>query len=122
MAEPSELSSAQLHTLRHMLGINTPDDRAPKETRNYYCANPGDAELNRLMAMGAVRMYRKDSYEWFTCTEAGKLAAMQSHRAIRRTKSQRVYSKFLDVKDCWPDITFRKFLTDPELAETRRSA
>src|SRR5688572_23336647 len=33
------LTSEQLDTLRHMLGINTPHDRQPKPYRDYYCAN-----------------------------------------------------------------------------------
>lgn len=117
------LTPDQLDILRHMLGINTPDDRSPKPYRDYYCANTGDANLHELQRVGAVRLYRTiDSYEWFCCTDAGRAAAMASHRTIRRSKARRVYSKFLDLRECWPDLTFREFLTNPELRETRLSA
>lgn len=120
------LSPNQLHTLRHMLGINTPDDRLPKPHRDYAAVTPGDPEFLALEALGAVECYRKAGgafqYDYYRCTDAGRAAAMASHRTIRRTKSQRVYSKFLDVRDAIGDLTFKEFLTQPEFMETRRSA
>ena len=116
------LTAEQLRTLRHMLGIDDPYMRIPKPWRDYYCANIGNKELHELQRLGAVRLYRSDRYEWFTTTEAGRAAAVASHRTIRKSKGARVYSKFLDVRDCWPDLTFHQFLTDPELRETRRMA
>lgn len=118
-----DLSPEQLDTLRHMLGINTPDDREPKPYRDYYCANRDDPKLKALANAGAVRLYsQRDSYDWYCCTDAGRVAAMRSHRTIRRTKGQRIYSRFLDVSDCCPDLTFRQFLTDAEFAQIRREA
>lgn len=117
------LTFQQLNTLRHMLGINTPDDAQPKPYRNYYCANPGDPMLVELVRLGAAEIYSaRDGYEWYRCTDAGRAAAMASHKTICRTKSQRVYSKFLDVRDALGDITFRDFLTNPQFAESRRQA
>lgn len=117
------LTACQLDTLRHMLGINTPDDREPKPYRDYYCANRDDPKLKALAELGAVRLYsQRDSYDWYCCTPAGRAAAIRSHRTIRRTKAQRLYSKFLDVKDCCPDLTFKQFLTEPDFADTRRRA
>lgn len=116
-------TAEQLDTLRHMLGINTPDDRVPKPYRNYYCANRDDPELRLLADLGAVRLYSQHgNYDWYCCTDEGRAAAMRSHRTIRRTKAQRIYSKFLDVRDCCPDVTFKQFLTEPDFAETRRNA
>ncbi len=115
-----QLSDEQLRTLRHMLGIDDPWLRRPEPTRDYYCANPGNAELHWLQSLGMVRLYRvSDSYEWFTTTDAGRATAMASHKAIRKSKGARLYSRFLDVRDAWPDLTFKQFLTDPELRETR---
>ena len=37
-----KLTDDQLDTLRHMLGINTPNDRIPRPYRNYYCADKGE--------------------------------------------------------------------------------
>ena len=116
------LSDDQLQTLRHMLGIDDPQMREPKPYRDYYCANPGDQKMRALLDAGAVVMYRRDSYEWFTCTELGREAAIRSHKTIRAPKASRVYSRFLDVSDVCPDLTFKQFLTDPDFAETRRLA
>lgn len=120
------LTKDQLHTLRHMLGINTPDDRIPKPYRNYAAVPPGDNEFAELAALGAVICYRRaggpgSRYDYFQCTDAGRAAAMKSHRTIRNSRSKRMYSKFLDISDCCADLTFREFLTSPEFAETRRS-
>lgn len=113
----------QLQTLRHMLGIDDPHMPKPKPWRDYFCANPGDEKMRALAALGAVEMYAvRDRYEWFQTTDAGRAAAMASHKTIRLSKSSRVYSKFLDVRDCFSDLTFKEFLTDPHFAETRRSA
>lgn len=119
-----ELSAEQLHTLRHMLGINTPDDRAPRPYRDYYCAAAGDKEMAEMAAIGAVELLPNAFWtgDYYVCTPAGRAAAMASHRTIRHTKAQRVYSKFLDVKDALGDLTFREFLTEPEFAQTRREA
>lgn len=120
-----DLTDDQLDTLRHMLGINTPDDRVPRPYRDYAAVNAGDAEFAELARIGAVERYTPrvaSQYDYYRCTEAGRAAAMASHRTIRRTKAQRVYSKFLDVKECLQDLTFREFLTDSEFAETRRDA
>lgn len=118
-----ELTHEQLDTLRHMLGINDPWHSEPKPYRDYYCANPGDENMRELLRLGAVELYStRDSYEWFKTTPAGRGAAMESYKAIRKTKSARVYSKFLDARDVWPDLTFREFITRPMFAETRRAA
>jgi hypothetical protein len=121
------LTAGQLDTLRHMLGINTPNDRAPNPYRNYYAANPGDTEMAALAALGMVECYLfKTSdhfpgpcYDYFRCTEAGQLAAMRSHRTIRRSRASRRYSRFLDIRDVYPDLTFSEFLTDDRFAEAR---
>ena len=39
-----ELTTDQLQTLRHMLGIDKPDERAPEPYRDHYCASRGDAD------------------------------------------------------------------------------
>lgn len=122
------LTDDQLHTLRHMLGINTPNDRMPRPYRNYAAVNPGDAEFAELERLGAVECYRRAGtvsgfeYDYFRCTEAGELAARRSHRKIRRTKSQRVYAKYLDISDVFPDLTFGEFLKLPEFSDSRREA
>jgi hypothetical protein len=118
-----ELSAEQLDILRHMLGINDPWHKQPKPYRNHYCANKGDPALLELHRLRAVRsLGERDDYEYFACTEAGELAAIRSYKTIRYTKSQRVYRKFLDISDCYSDLTFKRFLTDPHFKEARADA
>ena len=119
-----KLTNNQLHTLRHMLGINTPNDRVPKPYRDYAAVSPGDAEFLELERLGAVERYTVSlgEYTYFRCTEAGKLAAMRSHRAIRKGKPQRRYSVYLDICDSYQDLTFKDFLTNPKFKEARDNA
>jgi len=115
-------TAEQLRILRHMLGINTPNDAKPKPYRDYYCAPSGDKALLELAEMGLVEMYRQDRQDWYTTTRKGRKLAMDSHASIRKTKAQRVYSTFLNVRDAFPDLTFRDFITEPQFADTRRAA
>lgn len=120
------LTDDQLRTLRHMLGIDDPNLREPKPYRNYYAACPGDPEMIALAEVGAVCLTSRPRpgfpYDCYACTEAGESAARMSHRSIRRTKSQRTYSKYLDLSDVFQDLTFREFLTLPEFADARKGA
>jgi len=117
-----QLRDDQLEALRHMLGIDDPSVKEPKSYRNYYCACKNDSLMNGLRHLGFVRLYRvTDDYDYFTATETGIAAAHASHKKIRWPKAKRMYHKFLDLSDCWPDLTFRQFLTDPELLEIRRA-
>lgn len=125
MSEQAQgLSPEQLDTLRHMLGINTPNHREPKPYRHYYCAAAGDRKLAELARLGAVELVPNAlwSGDYYVCTPAGRAAAIASHRTIRRSKGSRVYSKFLGIRDAFNDLTFREFLTDPRFADARRSA
>ena len=119
------LSSKQLHTLRHMLGINTPDDRVPKPYRNYAAVSPGDKEFVELERQGAVEEYRVrggSEYSWYQCTKEGRCTAMESHKSIRKTKAQRRYSMYLVMTDIYPELTFKDFLTHPDFSTARREA
>ena len=120
-----KLTKDQLDILRHMLGINTPWDRAPKPNRNYAAVTPGDSEFVELEQLGVVEKYRAiiaGEYDWYRCTEEGKLAAMRSHKDIRYKKSQRRYAAYLDMADVFPDLTFKDFLTHPDFKEARDGA
>ena len=106
-----------------MLGIDDPYLPKPESWRDYYCANPGDKQMAALVELGAVELYStRDRYEWFRTTAAGRAAAFASFKTIRKSKSARVYAKFLNICDCYPDLTFKKFITDQQFAEYRRSA
>jgi hypothetical protein len=120
------LTKDQLHTLRHMLGINTPDDRIPKPYRNYAAVNPGDPDFLELEKLGVIKKCASakpgvTEYDYYRCTDEGRLAAMRSHRDIRKPKSSRRYSMYLDISDLYPDLTFKEFLTDPYFKDLRNN-
>ena len=122
--ETIELTEKQLHTLRHMLGINKPADRVPKPYRNYAAVAPGNEEYVELARLGVVELYEcsNKDYDYYQCTDQGKLLAMRSHRNIRYTRGKRRYRVFLDIRDAFQDLSFREFLTDPEFAQARAEA
>jgi hypothetical protein len=120
------LTDEQLDTLRHMLGINDPSQRAPVPYRNHYAANPGDPKLVELERLGMVELCRRAGgafeYDFYRCTDAGQTAARRSHRTIRHPKARRVYHRFLEISDAYSDLTFKEFLTLPRFAQARREA
>ena len=118
------LSVKNEHTkiLRHMLGIDIVGVKNPKEYRDYYCANPGNAILHEMESLYLVKMYsERDGYQWFTTTDLGKAIAKESQRKIMLPKKKRMYLRFLNVADCCPDLTFREFLMDDDYADIRKS-
>ncbi|MBI4695513.1 MAG: hypothetical protein HY749_15965 [Gammaproteobacteria bacterium] len=123
---PPIATEDQLHTLRHMLGINTPYARRPAPYRNYAAVNPGDPEFAELERMGLVERYRESgpgfSYDWYRTTPRGYNLAMASRKSIREPLGTRRYAKFLDLRESFPDMTFREFLTNPDFAEARERA
>ena len=121
--DTDEINQKQLSTLRHMLGINDPTVKTPKPYRNYAAVSPGDEEFKELHSLGLVRFvgYRGD-YDYYSCTELGKLLAEKSHKDIRYKKSKRVYIKYLSVSDACPELSFKSFLTDPKFARYRKEA
>ena len=121
-----QLTPEQLKTLRHMLGINTPEDREPKPHRNYAAVYPGNPEYIELEMIGAIKWYGKQPWpgglDYYCCTDEGKSAAIKSHRDIRYSRSKRRYIKYLHISDCFSGLTFKEFLTDPMFKDARESA
>lgn len=118
-----DLTDPQLRILRHMLGIDDRCQKHPECARDYYCANPGDAELVALERAGAVNRYRfSESYWWYATTPAGRTAAIKSFYARRASRDERRYLSYLSARDCFSGLTFKQFLTQPRFAETRRDA
>jgi hypothetical protein len=121
--DTDELNKKQLSTLRHMLGINDPTVKIPTPWRNYAAVSPDDKEFKELHSLGLVKFDgHHGSYDYYSCTELGRLFAVKSHKDIRYKKSRRVYIKYLSVADANPDLTFKEFLTDPEFAKYRHEA
>jgi hypothetical protein len=118
-----DLTDKQLHTLRHMLGINDPVKR-PEPYRNYAAVNPDDPEYLELERLGMVVNKGKSpfgQYDLYVCTEDGKTTVIKSHQMIRFPKARRRYIAFLNTRDCCPDLTFREFLVSPEYKEIREA-
>lgn len=114
-----DLNPEQLRVLRHMLGIDRPEMDVPKPYRDYYCASSCDPTMSELARLGAVRLYdARSDCEWYTCTPEGRAAAIASHKTIRYSAAKRRYHRYLDIRDCRPDLTFRQFLTDPRYRAT----
>jgi hypothetical protein len=117
------LDNKQLDTLRHMLGINTPRDRVPVPNRNYAAVVPGDPEFLVLAELGAIeKAGRQYTLDYYQCTDTGRHVALASHRQIRYTKAKRIYCRFLSARDCFPDLTFKAFLTSSQFAQSRAEA
>lgn len=118
------VSVEHLDMLRHMLGINDPAKRRPEPYRNYAAVEPGNPRFLAMEAAGLVERYKQagpvSPYDYYRCTETGRLAAMRSFRGIQYNPKRRRYLAFLDLRDCRPDVTFREFLTESEYAEARR--
>ena len=119
-----QLTEKQLHTLRHMLGINKPADRVPKPYRNYAAVAPGNEEYVELARLGMVELYQcsNTDYDYYRCTDEGKITAMRSHRNIRHATAKRRYICYLGIRDCFQDLSFREFLMSPEFAQARGEA
>lgn len=117
----------QLDMLRHMLGINDPSKRIPEPYRNYAAVEPGDLFFIEMSDAGLVELYKKHGnsngceYDYYRCTDIGRTIAIQSFRNIRYPPSSRRYIAFLNVRDCYPDLTFKQFITLPEFKDARQA-
>lgn len=117
-----EMTEHQLSTLRHMLGVND-NTKRQQPYRNYAAVTPNDPHYQELARLGMVEMYAVDwAYHWYRTTDAGRVAALQSQKQRLVSKSKRVYLAYLSVRDAFNDLTFKRFLVEPEFAECRRRA
>lgn len=116
-----ETTREEQKTLRHMLGIDTFDQRIAKPYRDYYCATPNDPHLESMRERGLVERYeaRDKTYWWYRTTPAGREIAFASRIPLIKTPAQRRYLAYLDISDALPDLTFREFLVGPEFKEAR---
>jgi hypothetical protein len=109
-----------LHILQHSLGV---DRFGRGEYRNHFVT--GEGSLDHPACMDAVSrglMQRHPGnaltgeMDLFVVTEAGKQFVrdnVQKVDAKQRRKDR--YSRFLDLSDVMPDLTFRDFLKRKEL-------
>lgn len=113
----------QLHTLRHMLGINNPSKEKPISYRNYAAVMPGDKHFIELEQLGYIEKYhssgRETDYDWYRRTELGTEKAIASFKTIQDSAGKRRYSRYLHLREVLPSLTFRDFLIDPEYKQIR---
>ncbi len=88
----------QLHTMRHMLGINTPYDAEPEPYRNYAAVAPGGDQHEMMKALEEDGLVEERECSmpgsdliYYSCTDEGVRVAMESHQSIQMDKPKRVY-------------------------------
>lgn len=110
-----------LHVLQHALGRDQYGQRKKHLTedyRNHFCAGPGHdmfAFCRQAVADGLMVEHPPRTISGgnniFVVTEKGKLyIAEHSPKPPKKTRGQRRYERFRDIKDVVPDLTFREFL------------
>ena len=122
-------SKEHLHILHHSLGISEPLEISKQKPpyRNHFVTEPRGKDfelLKDLEKAGLVERQRHSllrSKQWcFHCTDEGKRLASTTRPTLKLTRDQRRYDNFLEMSDVDQDLTFRKFLTDPQYEEFRR--
>lgn len=105
-----------LHTLQHSLGV----DRFGRgeQYRNHFVT--GEGSVDHPICMEAVERGLMERWPGtvltgddalFTVTDAGKAwVAENSPKPDRKQRARDKYSRFLDISDCVPDLTFGEFL------------
>lgn len=122
-----EVSQLELEILLHSLGLNHEDVREPY--RNYFVAGDGHSDMPLLKSLCDKGLMRREdrtpgfleaSDGLFLVTDAGRTYALANRPKPKTlSRARRRYSAFLDMKECYPDLTFREFLTEPYFEKDR---
>lgn len=82
----NQITDDDMHSLRHMLGVNEHKRKNTWGYRNYFAAGTGQIEsMERLVAAGyAERGSKTESLTYYHATEAGMDAIGMSKAAKRR--------------------------------------
>jgi hypothetical protein len=120
MSERPALNEAQMEALRHMLGLLGDSCCCRTVDRNHYAAEPSDPVMAELVALGLVYEGRPivGGLRYFHASAKGQAVAMASLKPVSRSKSR--YTAFLNLKECFPALTFTEFLQDTRFAPYRR--
>ena len=107
------MTAEQLGLLQHSLGVD--QHGRGRMYRNFFCAGGSDEQVCReLIDLGYMKQHRTtEMLPYFNCsvTEAGKVAMLaESPKPPKLTPGQQRYRKWLDVADCYPDMTFGDWL------------
>lgn len=110
-----------LPIIQHSLGV----DRfgRGRQYRSHFVT--GEGSIDHPICMEAVELglmtrhpgnSLTDEMDLFLITDAGRaFVAKHSPKPDRRQRARDRYSRFLDLSDMMPDLTFRQFLTNKEL-------
>ena len=105
-----------LHILQHSLGVD--QFGRGERYRNHFVT--GEGSVDYPICMEAVErglMHRRSGNaltggnDLFTVTDAGKAwVGENSPKPDRKQMARDKYSRFLNISDCMPDLTFGEFL------------
>ena len=110
------MDAAILHILQHSLGVDR-FGRGP-QYRNHFVTGEGSTDhpdCMKAVAQGLMERHAGSpltgEMDLFVVTDAGReFVAIHSDKVDRKQKARDRYSRFLDLSDVMPDLTFRQFL------------
>lgn len=119
-----DLGKYPLSILQHTLGFDdygrSKDPGRPDGYRNHFVASEGHHDWphlmvlveNQLMEQHGSSVITGDS-PWFSVTSAGRAyVAQYSPKPPKLTRGQQRYSRFLDLCEIMPDLTFKEFVNE----------
>lgn len=116
-----DLTPEQIHMLQHSLGISKPHDKPYRNYYSVYSGSDGVQDLEILVQKGFMvnsgRSPVNSDMIYYQVTDEGRKVAFAHLPKDTRTRAQKRYERFLDIKDVWSDLTFKEFLTDPYFKE-----
>lgn len=117
------LTAEALGILHHALGVSDPYQCDQPPYRNHFVAGQGhdDEPLLLQLVQQGLMVVRESKLTGgdalYVVSDRGVDIALKSRPRVPQKKL--LYRRFLSVRDCCPDLTFREFLTSPEFAECR---
>lgn len=117
-ATPEQIATGLLHILQHSLGV----DKFGRgdQYRNHFVT--GEGSIDHPLCMMAVEQGLMTRHagnaltgemDLFLVTDAGRVfVARHSPKPDRKQRAKDRYSRFLDLSDVMPDLTFRQFLAE----------
>jgi len=119
----NNLTPEQIHILQHSLGLSKRHD---KPYRNYYaastdsdCSQDQEALVDKGLMTSAGKSPVNSETVYYYVTDRGCKIAFEHLPKDTRTPGQKRYERFLYARDVFPDLTFKKFLTDPYFEKAR---
>jgi hypothetical protein len=118
-----DLTPKQIHILQHSLGISKPHDKPYRNFYAVYSDSDGIRDLELLVEKGLMINSGSSPVNsdmvYYQVSDAGRKVAFDQLPKDTRTRAQKRYEKYLDIRDVWSDLTFKEFLIDPYFKEAR---